>query len=231
MIEANIRVGQDMKGAAQSYFSNGTRRFEVSTPKGVYRAGGKIGDRPVLKGTANDTGLYVIIYVTGPSAIVYDEEGKFEKFVSGKGLDFAIKAHKSRGLPTFGFSENFSRYAKSLIGVGYSTGADRHFGLLTEITALANPYTDDLADGLPIYVSYRGEPRANVQVTVFERNPDGEVSAQNIQTDDRGGANVSVKAGHDYMLDSVVIRPVDPDQSESAVCEALWANLTFSVPK
>lgn len=230
MIEAHIRVGEDMKGAPLSYIPKQTQRFDVATPKGIYNAGGQIGSRPVLRGTANDPGLYAVIYVTTSSSLSYEEPGKFEKFISHKGMDGTLEQHAIRGLPEIGFTEKFSRYAKSLIGVGHSSGQDRRYGLLTEITALANPYIDDLTQGLPVQVTYKGQPRANAQVEIFERNDAAKVVITTLRTDDQGRAVIPVKPGHDYMLDAVAIRAIEPETADDPVWETLWANLTFRVP-
>lgn len=229
-IAAHIRVGENMKGAPLSYFPDKTRQFAVATPKGIYKAGGTIGDRPVLKGAALDHGLYTVIYVSGDDLLTYNDPAKFENFVRHKDLGNTLEDHVARGLPETGFTEKYSRYAKSLIGVGHSKGTDKVFGLLTEITALRNPYVDDMSEGMPIYVSYRKGPRQNEQVEIYERNSEGEISVSLVRTDDEGIAIVPVKPGHDYMLDAVVMRPITPSKEGDPVWESLWANLTFHVP-
>jgi len=141
-----------------------------------------------------------------------------------------VDQHKSRGLPDTGFKEAYSRYGKSLIAVGDGAGADQNVGLLTEIVALANPYTDDLTDGLPVQVLYEGKPRANVQVELFDRAPDGEVAVTLHRTDNTGVAVIPVAPGHEYLVDSVVMRAVGPADDKGHVWESLWASLTFKVP-
>ena len=231
VLQAHIRVGENMKGAALSYFPKNTKRFEVVTPQGQYKVGGSIGDRPVLRGTARDTGLYVIIYVTGSDILTYSEEEKFIDFVEHKDLDDTLEVHAERGLPKVGFDEKFSRYAKSLVSVGDGKGQDRVFGLLTEITALANPYTADLSEGLPVQLTYRGQPRTDAQIEIYERDAEQQVSVRTVRTDETGKAVIDVKPGHDYMLDAVVMRPIEPEKEGDAVWESLWANLTFQVPQ
>ena len=230
LIEAHIRTGQEMVGSALPYLPSGTRRFEVLTPNGIVKAGGKIGDRPVLKGTANDPGLYVVIYQTKPEVLKYNDFETFEDFVQHKDLSGALENHRERSLPSAGFVENFSRFAKSLIAVGEGKGSDRTFGLLIEFTALKNPYTADTSEELEFLLTYRGAPRPDAQVEIFERDPEGSVSIQTVRTTENGIAGFKAKPGHDYMLDSVVLRPRKARKEGDAVWESLWANLTFSVP-
>ena len=229
-LAANIRVGQNMKGMALPYIPSDTRRFELITPKGAYAAGGQIGDRPALQMTAVDDGLHVVVHVTGDNKLTYSDFELFSGFVIHKDLAGTLESHQARDLPETGFSELYSRYAKALIAVGDGAGADRDLGLLTEITALANPYTDDLSDGFPVRLTYQGAPRADAQIEVFFRPIGGDVSAFMVRTDADGLARVPVKPGHVYMLDAVVMRPLEPEDDDGPFWESLWANLTFSVP-
>ncbi|MGR3640587.1 MAG: DUF4198 domain-containing protein, partial [Alterinioella nitratireducens] len=61
---------------------------------------------------------------------------------------------------------------------------------------MANPYTDDLSDGFPVLVLLEGEPRADVQVELFDRDPDGEVTVTLHRTDAEGRAVLPVEPGH-----------------------------------
>ena len=126
-----------------------------------------------------------------------------------------------------GFTERYSRHAKSLIAVGSGAGSDRESGLETEFVALENPYTFK-GDTLPVQLFYQQKPRAAAQVEIFERAPDDSVSITLTQTDTEGRADIPVKPGHTYLLDAVVLRPSDPETG--AIWETLWAALTFAVP-
>ena len=230
-LTANIRVGDDMKGAPLTYIPNRVRRFEMATPSGLVEVEPRIGDRPVAVGKLKEQGLHTLIYATADSTIRYVEDGKFTKFLKGKGLDAGVKEHSARGLPDVGFSERYSRYTKALVAVGQGQGQDRERGLLTEITALANPYTDDLRGGLPVRVTYLGKPRANAQIEIFSRGRGNKVFMSKIQTDAQGVATIPITRGRKYMLDAVVLKALDPEDNDGAVWETFWANLTFAVPE
>lgn len=139
-----------------------------------------------------------------------------------------LERHEERGLAQSGFQETYTRFAKSLIGVGDAQGADRATGMEFELTALANPYTDDLSGGLPVALSYRGAPRPDTQIELFERGPDGMVAVTRLRTDADGRARIPVRPGHAYQLDAVLLREAPPDSG--AAWESLWANLTFALP-
>jgi hypothetical protein len=85
---------------------------------------------------------------------------------------------------------------------------------------------------MPVRVLYRGAPRADEQVEIFEKAADNSVTVSTVRTDAGGVAVIPVKPGFTYMLDSVVLR--EPEAALAAeldvVWESLWANLTFAVP-
>lgn len=228
---ADIRVGQNFEGAAYSYFPKRFKRFEVITENIRQPVLGRLGDRPALNQPAAATGLNIIAHVTDNQSLVYHEWAKFKAFAEHKNFTGAIAEHQRRGLPKTGFKERYSRYAKSLIAVGDGAGSDHKLGLLTEIVAEANPYTDDLSTGLPMRVYYRGQPRANAQVELFAKASDGHVTISLHITDETGLVRLPVKAGWRYLADAVVLRALDPATAKGAVWESLWASLTFAIPE
>jgi uncharacterized GH25 family protein len=229
-IEANIRVGEEFEGAAYSYLPPNFRRFDLVIEAAVTPVEGRAGDRPALAMQARDTGLTTVVHVTRDYNLTYREWQKFLDFCNHKDFAWAIAEHEARGLPQTGFQERYSRHAKSLIAVGDAAGSDSEVGLEAEIVALANPYTDDLAEGFPVQVFYQGAPRGDVQVELFQRAPDGSVAITLHRTDAAGIAVLPVEPGHAYLADHVVMRPIGADVEEGPVWESLWASLTFAVP-
>ena len=230
-VRADIKVGENFKGTPSVYLPSRFNRFDIGTAAGFAAVQSRQGDRPALNQIAPN-GLAVVVHETTNSQLTYTEFAKFEKFVSHKDANWVIAEHRARGLPEDEFVEVYSRYAKSLIAVGSGQGADRTVGLLTEIVALANPYTDKLDTGLPVRVLYQGAERGCAQVEVLDRDT-GCAVRDILQTPNaNGAARIPVKPGHDYMLDSVVLRTPEGTAAKNpkAVWESLWANLTFAVP-
>lgn len=176
-------------------------------------------------------GLAVVVHVTGDTTLTYSDWETFTRFLTHKDWAPLIDAHLARGLSREKVRERYSRYAKALIAVGHGRGADRETGLETEIVALANPYTADLAEGLPVRVLYRGAPRAAAQVELFAKSPEGAVTVSLHRTDEAGVALLPVTPGHSYLADAVVVRPLEPAADDDPAWESLWASLTFGVPE
>jgi len=225
---ADLRNGQNFTGANQVYFARRTRRFDISLGDNTVPYQGRMGDLPAFQSDPLDDGLLVITHETMPQTLTYETWEKFQAFASNKGFANIARRHQARGLPDQDFSETYTRHAKALVAIGAGTGADRLGGMEFEFVAQANPYTDDLSLGMPVGLFYRGEPRAEAQIEVFERAPEGTVTVFLRHTDPQGQALIPVRAGHSYLLDAVVLRPAP--KAEQPVWETLWAALTFAMP-
>ena len=230
-LEARLRVGQSFNGSSLSYLPRNFTRFEVAQGDTLTEVTGRFGDNPALNISGMEDGLVVVLHETTDSTLTYNEWDRFVRFAEHK--DFAdIEArHLARGLPMDSFIEVYSRHAKSLMAYGSGAGVDQEYGLRTEFVALANPFTDDLSDGFPVLVLLEGEPRADAQVELFDRAPDGEVTVTLHRTDEDGHALLPVEPGHVYLADAVTLLPYESDLEGAPVWQTLWASLTFMVPE
>ena len=228
-IEADLVNGQKFEGIRLPFLPGTNKTLAIVREGKFANVLNRIGNVPAINQLSLGDGLNVIVYQSTQSTVSYAELAKFESFVKHKDLGDAVARHRARGLPEADFSEVYTRFSKSLVGVGNAGGSDRDFGLLTEITALANPYTDDMAGGLPVRLTYQGAPRADAQIELFDRGPGG-VAITTVRTDGSGVARLPVAAGHVYMADAVVLLEKEPQAAGGAVWESLWANLTFAVP-
>ncbi|WP_342075548.1 DUF4198 domain-containing protein [Yoonia sp. SS1-5] len=232
-LEADIVNGEAFEGVKLAFIPRQIANFAVVSGGQTKRVGGRVGDRPGLNETPIAEGLNVVAYQSRPATLEYKEWPKFQKFLDHKDLGDVRERHLARGLPEAGFDEIYTRFSKSLIGVGNAAGSDRRVGLETELVALTNPYTDDLSGGFRVQLHYKTDVRANEQIEVFEKAPDGSVDITLYRTDAQGIGVFPVKPGHAYMVDAVVLREPSAglQQASGAVWQTLWANLTFAVPQ
>lgn len=231
-IAAHIVNGEKYKGFNLAYLPRKFKTFITVSGSGVTPVEGRIGDSPALQLDKASEGLHVVVYQSTPDTVTYRNFDKFQSFANHKDFPGVGEAHSKRGLPDKNFREVYTRYSKSLVGVGRGAGQDSRTGLETEIIALDNPYTDDLSDGMRVQLWYGDDVRADAQVELFEKSEDGEITITLHRTDIHGIAVLPVKLGHEYMVDAVVLR--EPDAvlagENNAVWETLWANMTFEVP-
>ena len=227
MVEAGIFNGQDFKGVelawfdrriAQAYWSTGETRGEFDA---------RVGDRKALKVKDAPEGLVRLVYQSTPTDLTYSDWAKFVSFVESKGHGWAVARHNERGLSRETVHESFTRYCKALVAVGDGRGEDMAAGMRHEIVALGNPY-EDVSGGLEIALLFEGDVLAGGQIDVFERAPDGTVVKSQLVSDTQGVATVPVRAGHTYLIDSVVLLELNDGKT---AWESLWASLTFAVPE
>ena len=235
-ISATFRNGEEMVGSTLSYVPGRSARLDMAVGDEVVPVPVRIGDDPAVLVDGLPDGLVVIIHETTPADLTYrDRDGRtgwarFTGFVEHKDLTGVLAAHDARGLPREDVRERYTRFAKALVAVGDGAGSDRAFGLRTEFVALANPYTDDVAGGLPVRLLLDGTPRADAQIEFFARDPDGTVTIATLRTDADGVGLLPVRPGHEYLVDAVAMAPVETDGTGPA-WHSLWAALTFAVPE
>ncbi len=232
-IKASFRNGEEFSGGQFPYFSRSTEQLDVFVAGNRGRLSGRDGDFPAIQLQPPIVGLYVFAYQSKPATLSYETLEKFAKFAAHKDFPTALDDHIRNDFPKTDFTETYTRFSKSLVAVGSQTNGfqDVETGMETELVALSNPYAN--ASGtIDVKSLYRGAPRANAQIELFEKSPDGDVSITLHRTNAAGIAKLPVKKGHDYLVDAVVLRPATGAAAgKTAVWETLWASLTFAIPQ
>lgn len=230
-IEAHLVNGERFGGTRLSYLPGRIERFELHLGDSAVPVAGRIGDVPALSMPPLGAGLHVALYQSGPSTLRYDSFDKLGAFAAHKDLGDIAAMNAARGLPPAPVTEVYRRFSKALIAVGDGAvaGEDRRFGMDTEFVALDPPVA-----GAPMRLQLFGPdgPRPSVQAELFDRAPDGTVAVTLLRTDADGIVTLRPEAGHDYMVDSVILRvPETAVAAETgADWETLWANIVFRLP-
>ena len=229
-VRAELLVGETFRGSRQPFVPRRFTRFEVLTGRGALPAEGRLGDIPALAMEGVPEGLAVIVHETTAFDLTWDTWDAFARFAGHKDLGDVAAMQAERGLDREDVTEDYVRYAKSLVAVGHGIGADAVLGMRTEFVALANPYTDDLAGALPVQLWLDGAPRGNAQVELFARPIGAEDMAEPVllRTDVNGIVILPVARGREYLVNAVTLEAMDP--AEGAEWRTLWASLTFAVP-
>lgn len=228
-VQIDVRNGQNFVGISLPFSPRSFAQVMVRDRAGIRTVDGRLGDIPALTVPApTGGGPMVVGTVSTVATIRYANWEKFQAFVDEKDLGEVLPRHRARGLPEAGFTEAYSRYAKTLIGSPAIAGSDQPLGLTTEIVLL-----DDSAAPTPrAQVLLRGEPRRNVQMEVFTRRPDGSVTLTELRSDQEGIVQLTTEPGAAYLLNAVTLEPLNDTVAgaEGAVWCTLWASLTFAVP-
>ncbi len=228
-LQVTTRIGEKFKAPSRPHLPGALVRYEALTPQGAQPVTGRMGDDPLS--VELPEGLSVLVLETRPVELTYKDAEIWKRFLRHKDFPWAEARNAARGLPEEGVRERYVRYAKALVAVGDGAGQDRAAGLRTEIVALENPYLG-ARDSLPVEVLLEGAPRADAQVELFERAPDGTVAVTLHRTDAGGRAELPVKPGYAYLADAVVLEELPGDGgAEGPAWQTLWASLAFAVPR
>ncbi|MDF1728262.1 MAG: DUF4198 domain-containing protein [Sulfitobacter sp.] len=231
-LQAHFINGEEFEGTTLSYFDRSNRRFDIVIKGAVLPLSPRSGDRPALDiPVPIEDGLIVVVHESTPSLVTYREWEKFLRFTEHKDFAEAAADHEAAGWSKENFKESYTRHIKTLIAAGDGSGSDQATGLKTEFVALTNPYEDTFDNDMKVRLLLDGAPRADAQVEVFDRAPDGTVNISLSRTDGDGIATVPVAPGHTYLFDAVVLQPFPAVAEDDPVWQTLWAALTFQVPQ
>ncbi len=228
---ADVKVGMNFRGNPQAYIPSNINAFNITDVNGSHKIEGRIGDLPSVNLLPSASGLQVLNLFSTSSVLTWDEFHEFEDFVNLHGMNWVLARHAERGLPDVGFKEAYTRFVKSLVAVGDGAGQDRFTGMFFELVAGKNPYTDDMAGGMPITVLYQGQPLPDKQVDLFFQNAAGELTRLSVQSDANGLAIVPNIGDGEYMVNVVhMIEPFPEDQERTGtVWHSLWGSITFAI--
>lgn len=236
-IAINLKVGMEFQGISQIYLPQNIKRSEIivgghSPEKDkVINLSGRLGDVPAMRLSQPPSGLLIAAHETNSFDTKYETSEKFYAFLREKGLEPFINEHRKRGLPDQSFYELYSRHAKSFVVRGKPKGQDVKLGMLVEIFSPKNPFVQDISEELPLIMLYRNEPLPHHQVHIREKDEAGRVTLSTIFTDDTGTVKLKPRDNMTYLVDFVVLEPVDPQTNKKgAGWISRWASLTFKLP-
>jgi len=228
LVRGHIRAGQFFRGNTQLYNPDKFKRFEVMHNGKARKVKGRTGDLPAIKHKLKQPGLHTLVYQSSGEVIRYPTWEKFQNFSEKEGVSWAQQAHLDRGLPKENFSEIFVRYAKSLIDWKTSEGRDSNSGMPFEIIALSNPYEEGTST-IEVQVLWQNTPYSAGQLTIFSKAKDIETARSTVALDSEGKARLSVNSGFSYLLNCVLIEPID-GKKNTPVWRSHWASITFEMP-
>ena len=80
-----------------------------------------------------------------------------------------------------------------------------------------------------IRLTYQGEAVPQAPINLLVKSEDQQVTQTPLLTDNNGEIIITTLPLHKYLLDHVLVRPLEPKtDAKSAIWESLWASLSFS---
>ena len=208
-----LRVGQNLQGDPMPRIPPLVQRFEL--------AGKPIGGMP----GADPAGIAVVAQA-GPQWIGYQsnafpmtqDAAKFAEYLKEEGLP----ARKTGAQ----VHERFYRCAKALLDVpGGEAPTDVPLGFTLELVPRRNPYALKAGQTLPVSLTFRGKPIANVLVMAMSKSdPQNAVHAR---TDADGRASLRIAHPGFWLIKAVHMEPAPPNAGVE--WESWWASMTFEL--
>ena len=155
------------------------------------------------------------------------EPAKFEEYLKEEGLDHVTQWRTEHGASKLPGKERYSKYVKSLLLSGESTGFFNHVvGFTIEIVPEVNPSFLKAGEKLPIQVLFRGKPVPGIAVEAAFAPVSGKTAVTIAgKTDKDGRVAVPVTGQGRWRIHALLMARCE----EPAVAdwESFWASLTF----
>ena len=138
-----------------------------------------------------------------------------------------IDAHKKYGLSSQPGRERFYRCAKALLETPGAAAFDAPLGFTLELVPRKNPYAMKTAGKLPLALTFRGKPIANVLVVAM--NKEDPANAVRARTDAKGRVTLPLAHAGFWLIKAVHMEAAPAEVGVD--WESWWASLTFELPQ
>jgi Domain of unknown function (DUF4198) len=220
------RTGINFLGDSFPHIQLMSKRFSVLDARGERPIKAVEGDDPAGDAKFPNAGLAIIVYERAPDVVTHPTIERFTEIVAIEGLEHIALQHREERLPLTEIKETYARFAKSLIKVGKSSGADRAVGLTFELVVEADVYKLPANADLPVRVLLSGKPVENVLVKAF--NLADKTSPRTARSDADGRVTLTGVPPGEVLVSAVTMFRSAP--ATGALWTSLWASTTFKRP-
>ena len=211
-ITVGLRVGQDIIGDPIPRSASLIGSFFVRDRRGDRPISGIENHDPAGFLRLSENGVALLGYVSKPYPLELTPD-KYREFLRLEGFD-SVQA------PNTTHHEQFSRYAKAVVGTGTGAALDQPLGWRFEIIPQSNHLA---AEPLRVRVLLDGKPLAGALLTAMNRDDPRARVAQ--RTSRSGTATLALRKSGVWLVKCVALVPAKPGSGLDA--ETLWASLTF----
>jgi uncharacterized GH25 family protein len=222
-----LRVGQQLQGEPMPRIPALIDRFILKGESREIPVIGRAGSDPAGMTVVGEPGLQWIGYQSRAYAMTVEAQ-KFEEYLKEEGLERIIADRVRKKQSAAPGRERFYRCAKALLDVPgvdpKSSQTPAPLGFTLELQPRRNPYALRPGDALPLSLTFRGKPIANVLVVALRKDaPEKSVHAR---TDAAGRVSLRLDAGF-WLIKAVHMEAASPDAGVD--WESWWASITFDL--
>jgi hypothetical protein len=221
-----LRVGQKLAGDPLPNIPPLIDRFLIRGSSAERPVVGRAGADPAGVAFVAEGGLHWIGYQSNPYPVAL-EGPKFEDYLRDEGLEWIIDARKRNGQSAAPGRERFYRCAKALLETPGDAVLDAPLGFTLELVPRKNPYAIKTAGELPLALTFRGKPIANVMVVAMSK--DDPAKAVRARTDAKGRVTLPLAHAGFWLIKAVHMEAAPADAGVD--WESWWASITFELPK
>ena len=219
----HIKIGQNFTGSPFGYYNPYKKSLYLENKNKVIDLPQRNGNFPAIQTLMLDKGFHIINYETNFEFLKYESSEKFEDFLKEQNFKSTPGIIDRNNLPT----ENYKRFAKTLITDGNKDFFIQKPKLDFEIIALTSPY--NLNNNLFEFQLFeKGDPIENWQITVFSRDKKNNYK-EIIKTNLNGVGKIRVIKNRTYLLSSVKLKKTSYIEKLKYKSDwfSFWASLTF----
>lgn len=219
MFGVGLRVGQNFIGDPVPRGDSLIKSFTIREAALEHSINGSENQEPAGYARLFRPGVAVIGYQSKPYPLELSAE-KFNEFLAQEGLDDIRAQRHRRGEDAKPDREQFSRFAKAVVGTGAGAKLNQPFGWRFEIVPETNPLEGTL---LGVRVLLDQKPVRAALVTAINR--DDEAARVHARTNADGRAVLALPKAGVWQIKCVALVPAAAKSGFE--WESLWASLTF----
>lgn len=221
-VSVALRIGQNLHGEPMPRIPQLIDRFVLHDTT----IGGRPGLDPAGVIAVIEPGLQWIGYQSNAYPLS-TEAAKFEAYLREEGLERISAERARRKQSAIPGNERYYRCAKALLDVAgnSSANASQSLGFMFELVPRTNPYALRAGDKLPIALTFRGKPIANVLVIAMRKGAPAQVVRA--RTDAQGRASLKLDADDFWLIKAVHMEAAPAGAGVD--WESWWASMTFDL--
>ena len=219
----HIKIGQNFTGSPFGYYDPYKKSLYLENKNKVIDLLQRNGNFPAIQTLILDKGFHIINYETNFEFLKYESSEKFEDFLKEQNFQSVVSKFDRNNLPT----ENYKRFAKTLITDGNEGFFIQKWKLDFEIIALNSPYNLN-NNFFEFQLFEKGNPIENWQITVFSRDKENSYM-EIINTNSNGVGKIRIIKNRIYLLSSVKLKKTSYIEKLKYKSDwfSFWASLTF----
>ena len=219
----HINIGQNFIGSPFGYYDPNKKSLYLENINKVKDLPQRDGNFPAIQTLILDKGFHVLTYETNYELLKYESLEKFKDFIKEQDLLSSTDDIDINKIPT----ENYRRFAKTLMTDGHKDFFIQKPKLDFEIIALNTPY-EIKSSFFKFQLFEKKKPLGNWQITIFSKD-ENNTYKEKIKTNSSGVGKIRTIENRTYLLSAVKLDKANYLQKLKFKSDwfSLWASLVI----